>query len=78
MVVAVVAQEVLDIPYYRFPETVKSKLDEKERIYVDCLIGVCCDVSMKSRTDVLIFEPFISEAPILPPLPHTISITRPR
>ena len=81
MVVAVVAQEVLDIPYYRFPETVKSKLDEKERIYVDCLIDVCCDVSMKSRTDVLIFEllpSFISEAPILPPLPHTISITRPR
>lgn len=52
MVVAVVAQEVLDILYYRFPETVKSKLDEKERIYVDSLIGVCCDVSMKSRTDL--------------------------
>lgn len=78
IVVAVVTQEVLDTPYYRSPETVKSKLDRKERIYVECLIDVFCDVLMKSRTDVLIFEllpSFISEAPIPPPLPHTISIT---
>ena len=78
IVVAVVTQEVLDTPYYRSPETMKSKLDGKERLYVECLIDVCCDVLMKSRMDVLISELlpfFISEARILPPLPHTISIT---